>query len=323
MARVAKPNEAAGAYPGMGTLISYTVYGGNAGRAVRAAKRETERLENLLSRFRPDSDIGRLNSSAGEKAVKVRGETFEVLTRAVLCAERSGGRFDPTVGPLAGLWKTSIRAGKTPDEGAVNAVMQLVGYRALRLDARRKTAGLERKGQSVDLGGIGKGYAADRIVRIFREYGIASAFINFGGNVAAAGARPDGSPWRIGIRHPRTADSLIGMVAVVDKSVVTSGDDQQYFTASDGRRYHHIVDPVTGRPSETGLVSVTIAADSSADADALSTAVYVSGLEQGLAILARYPGAQAVCVDNNLNVYVTKGLEGSFQAAGDIKINYI
>lgn len=133
--------------------------------------------------------------------------------------------------------------------------------------------------------------------------------------MAVLGTKPDGSPWRIGIRHPRRENSLIGLVSVTDRSVVTSGDYQRYFVGNDGKRYHHILDPFTGYPAESGLVSATIVADSSMAADALSTILFVAGMNKGTALLKSFPGTEAVLVDKNLLVYITKGLKDSFQAA--------
>jgi len=193
-----------------------------------------------------------------------------------------------------------------------------VNYRDLLLDPVRRTAGLRRAGQSVDLGGIGKGYAADRFIQVFREYGVSSAFTNIGGNVAALGARPDGSAWRVGIRHPRQPDALIGLVSVKDKAVVTSGDYQRFFDDGKGNRYHHILDPTTGYPSKSGLAGVTVVADCSGNgsmvADALSTAVFIAGLDKGLALINEYPETGAILVDTEMSVWVTRNLKGCFVA---------
>jgi thiamine biosynthesis lipoprotein len=196
--------------------------------------------------------------------------------------------------------------------------MALVGYEDLTLDRDRMTVGLKRTGQSIDLGGIGKGFAADKIVELFRGYGISSAFTNFGGNVAAIGSKPDGSPWHVGIRHPRKEEGLIGAVLVSDKSVVTSGDYQRYFVDNDGIRYHHILDPATGYPADSGLVSVTVISDSSVTADALSTLLFVAGMEKGIECLESFPGTEAIFADRKLNIYVTERAMEYFQAAEEV-----
>jgi FAD:protein FMN transferase len=186
------------------------------------------------------------------------------------------------------------------------------------LNVRDKTAGLKRPGQSIDLGGIGKGYDGDKFVEVFRKYGVSSAFTNLGGNVVALGAKPDGSPWRIGIRHPRQGDGLIGAVSVMNKAVVTSGDYQRYFLDAVGKRHHHILDPRSGYPADSGLMSVTVVAENSMDADALSTIVFITGMEKGLGLLEQFKATEAIVVDTDLMVYVTDGLKESFQVVEGI-----
>ena len=197
----------------------------------------------------------------------------------------------------------------------------MVNYHDLLLDPEKRSAGLRRVGQSLDLGGIGKGFAGDKFLQIFKKYGISSAYTNIGGNVMALGKKPDGSFWRIGIQHPREEKSLIGLVSVEDKAVVTSGDYQRYFLGSTGKRYHHILDPATGYPAESGLVSVTVVADSSTTADVLSTIVFVAGREKGLELLRGFRGTEAILVELDLQIYITTGLEKYFQAREGIRVN--
>jgi thiamine biosynthesis lipoprotein len=221
------------------------------------------------------------------------------------------------------LWADAVKKSEPPGEADIVKTLPLVGHNALLLDPHKMTAGLERAGQSVDLGGVGKGYAADKVLDVFRSYGISSAFVNLGGNVAAMGAKPDGSQWHIGIRHPREENSLVGVVSVADRSVVTSGDYQRYFIGKDGKRYHHILDPYTGYQAESGLASATVVANGSAAADALSTALFVAGMQKGVGFLDSFPGAEAVFVGQDLSVYATKGLQGSFEAKKDINVEWI
>lgn len=296
---------------GMSTLISYTAYGGRAEKALAAARQETRRLEGLLSRFLPGSDVAKLNRAAGQGSVRLSREAFEALEIGQECARSTDGCFDMTVGPLVRLWNE----GGAPSRQAIDAARELTGFSALRLQRRGRAAGLDRAGQSVDLGGVGKGYAADRIVELFQKHGVTSAFTDFGGNVAALGAKPDGSPWRIGVRHPLREGSLAGVLSVVNRSVVTSGDDQRAVTGPDGARRSHIIDPRTGMPVSSGVLSVTVVAGSSAIADALATALFVSGMREGMRYLARYPGTQAVFIDRDLSVFITGGLAQCFQAA--------
>ncbi len=308
-------------HTGMGTEMAHKAFGRHSAKALRAVEDEAQRLERLLSRFLPESDISRINCSAGVKSEKINAETFEILLRAIECSAISQGLFDITVDPLADLWDYK-HASEPPANDRIEMVLPLVNYSDLELDTVQKSAGLKNSGQSVDLGGIGKGFASDRFMEIFQEYGVISAYSNIGGNVSTLGDKPDGSPWRVGIRHPRL-NGLLGAVAVTGKAVVTSGDYERYFFNKEGRRFHHILNPITGYPAESGLVSVTVVADSAMTADALSTAVFVAGLERGLALIEKYPGTEAVLADAKLQVYVTQGLHKRFQASDGININYI
>jgi FAD:protein FMN transferase len=308
---------------GMSTVINNRVFGEKAEKALQAALKEIRRLEGMLSRFIPSSEISRINNSAGYRYEKVSSETYEVLSQAVEFSKYSQGCFDVTIGPLVNLWAGVKDKSNPPDESKIRDIVPFVNYTDLVLDPGKKTVGLKKSGQSIDLGGIGKGFAADMILEVFKKYEVSSAFTNFGGNVAAIGAKPDGYPWNIGIQHPRKENSLIGVVSVVNKSVVTSGDYQRYFIGRDGKRYHHILNPNTGYPSESGLISVTIVADSSTVADALSTILFVTGMNKGIELLKSFPGTEAILIDMNLLVHVTQGLKYFFQAEEGINIELL
>jgi thiamine biosynthesis lipoprotein len=185
------------------------------------------------------------------------------------------------------------------------------------------TARLRRVGQSIDLGGIGKGFVGDKIVDVFEQFGVSSAYSNLGGNVVTVGSRTDGSPWQIGILHPRQENRLIGAVSVVGETVVTSGDYQRAFTDRQGKRHHHILDPKTGYPSDSGLISVSVIAQKSLTADALSTILFVAGLEKGLQFLRAFPQIEAVFVDADLHVTVTQGLRTRFQSDKGIEVTIV
>ncbi len=303
---------------GMGTEITHRAFGKHAKKALRAVNGEAVRLEKILSRFAPESEISRINESAGIKCEKLSADTYELLSLAAQFSSCCQGLFDVTIGPLVSLWDYK-HASEIPDEVRIRQVLPLVNYADLILSSCEKTAGLQKLKQSIDLGSIGKGFASDKFLEVFRKYGVTSAFTNIGGNVAALGTKPDGSPWCVGIRHPRQENRLIGAVSVADKAVVTSGDYQRYFVDSKGKRHHHILDPTTGYPSESGLVSVTIVADSATVADALSTILFVAGMKKGVGILKNFPEAEAILVDDDLIVYVTQGLKDCFQANEYIK----
>jgi len=302
----------------MGTVMTHRAFGLHAEDSLAAVCREVAWIEGRLSRFLPDSDISRVNRSAGRKSQKVCRETCDVVSAAAGFSRSFPGCFDLTIAPLVTLWSAARKSSAQPDEAASKRLLPLVDYRDLNLDPWEMTAGLAHGGQSVDLGGIGKGFAGGRILEVFRRFGVSSAYSNLGGNVVTVGAKPDGSPWRIGIQHPRRENDLVGSVSVINRTVVTSGDYQRYFTDSLGTRHHHILDPSTGYPADSGLVSVSIVAENPVAADALSTILFVAGIEQGLQFLQGFPQTEAVLVDTGLHVYVTQGLGTRFQAAPGI-----
>jgi thiamine biosynthesis lipoprotein len=196
---------------GMNTEIIYKVFGENAQEALNFGKGELARLENRLSRFISGSEISRINESAGIRPVKISNEAYEVLSNAIRFSEISEGLFDITIGSLVDLWDYK-HAFKTPEEARIQQVLPLVNYCDLVLDPRERTAKLRKPGQAIDLGGIGKGFASDRFIERLKEFGSTSAFTNIGGNVSTLGNKPDGSPWCVGIRHPRQDGCLLGAV---------------------------------------------------------------------------------------------------------------
>jgi thiamine biosynthesis lipoprotein len=307
----------------MGTVMTHKAFGGHAEECLTAVCEEVDRLEKILSRFLPESDISRINRFAGIQCENVSLDTYEVLSQAVEFSRKCQGCFDVTIGPLVTLWNRNKEASTSPDESSIRQVLPLVNDRDLVLDLWQRTAGLKKVGQSVDLGGIGKGFTGDRILEVYQEYGISSAYSNLGGNVVTVGAKPDGSPWQIGIQHPRQENSVIGSVSVVNQTVVTSGDYQRTFTDSQGKRHHHILDPTTGYPSESGLISVSIVSDKSVAADPLSTILFVAGMEKGLEFLRSFPQTEAILVDSDLQVYVTQGLRIRFQADQGIAVTIL
>ena len=302
----------------MNTEIAYRVFGEKSEEAICLAEMALKRLENKLSRYIQDSEVSMINKSAGVAQISISSETYEILSCALRFSEITEGLYDITVGPLVELWdyKHSI---KVPEEAKIYSVRSIVNFHDLLLNSQEKTAGLRKEGQSIDLGGIAKGYASDSSIKVLQGHGASSAFVNIGGNVSTLGNKPDGSPWSVGIRHPRHEGYLLGAVKVSGKAVVTSGDYERYFIDREGKKWHHILNPITGYPAESGLISVTVVADSAMTADALSTAIFVAGIDKGLLYLNHFVGAEAVLVDNNQQVFITKGLKESFQAVEGIK----
>ena len=245
----------------MGTVMSHKIHGMYAEDCLATVLREIDRLENHLSRFLPESEVSRINRSAGINNEKIGSETFEFLTRAVECSRLCQGSYDVTIGPLVDLWKIGKQNFIQPEDALIKQAAALVNYHDLILDPIEMTAGLKNSGQSIDLGGIGKGIAGDKILEIYQAFGIRSAYSNLGGNVVTLGSKPDGSPWHVGIQHPRHENRLIGSVEVSDRSVVTSGDYRRFTIDQNENRWHHILNPFTGYPTDSDLISVTIVSD--------------------------------------------------------------
>ncbi|BBB47418.1 FAD:protein FMN transferase [Pelolinea submarina] len=304
----------------MGTVMAYRIWGTNAQACLEAVFGEIARLEGLFSRFDPDSEISRINRSAGRSSEAVSFTTMQMLRQALdICAE-CPGYFDPTIGPLVALWNIGKGSFAVPGAAKIQRALDLVDYRDLLLDPAQGTAGLRRSGQSLDLGGIAKGFAADQVMNIFQEYDVRSAYANLGGNVAAWGGRPDGFPWQVGIQHPRSTNGLIGAVAVRNGVVVTSGDYQRFVTDPQGRRFHHLLDASSGYPAATDLLSVTVAADSGVLADAYATSLFIAGKAGARRMLREHPEIEAVLVGQGGQIYVTKGLAERFQPAEGIRV---
>ena len=295
----------------MDTFVSIRAVGPNAEQAVQAAFDEMRRIESLMSRHISTSDVSRINLGAGGSPVKVTRETFYVIEEAVRCAGLTNGAFDITIGPLMDLWGFGTSNPVIPGAEEIEQARSLVGWELVELDSENMTVRLPIQGMSIDLGGIAKGYAAEQGTQVLKEYGIPHALIDAGGNIVAAGPRPDGEPWRIGIRNPRGegVDDTIGpMLHVVNEAVATSGDYERFFI-HDGKRYHHILHPGTGMPVET-VSSVTVMAKDSLHADMLSTAVFVLGPDEGMEFVETLDGVSAMIVDTDGNTLFSKGFPG-------------
>ncbi len=250
---------------------------------------EIRRIENLLSVYLPDSEIWAVNSAPAGTPVNVSQETFDLLKKADEYKRLTGGAFDITIKPLVDLWDVAGE-GYVPTDEEISAVLELVGD--IILDEENLTVTLPVEGMAIDLGGIAKGYAGDKVREILLANGVDSAIADLGGNIVTIG-RNGNKHWRIGLQDPNAQrGTTFADIRIEDKFVVTSGGYERFFE-KDGQAYHHIFDPATGRNPDGDTLSVTIVADDGALADALSTACFVVGAEQALA-MAEANGAQAV-----------------------------
>jgi FAD:protein FMN transferase len=283
------------AVPVMGTIADVGVVHRDpryAQGAIDAAIAELRAVERTMTRFRDDSDIGRANLEAARRPVVVGAATAHVIAAAVTWAERSDGAFDPTIGRAVRLWDVAHRqAPPRATEVGLHAGRGL--YRSLELGRRDGTDRVVYGDPEIalDLGGIAKGYGVDRAVAALREWGVADALVNVGGDLYAMGRSPDDDEWEVGVRDPDDPRALAARFRISDRAVATSGDYQQYFEHG-GLRYHHLLDPRTGAPRRSTVRSVTVAADHCMSADAAATAVFGEDGARARRLIARMdPGA--------------------------------
>lgn len=298
----------------MDTLVTMNVVSDSSERADRAMDRafdEIGRLDKLLSIFSYSSEISMINRNAGIKEVEVSPEILEVVGMAIDASEKTGGAFDVTIGPEISLWDFHLQ--KKPEDKAIRKRLSLVNYRLISVDRDRSTVYLRGKGMAMDLGGIAKGYAADKAVTVLKKQGIKSGLVSVAGDIKAFGLKPDGKPWRVGIKNPRPKNAdgeIMATFELFEGAISTAGDYERYFVV-DGRRYHHILDPKTGYPA-SDCRSVTVIAKEGFQTDSFSTGVFVLGPEKGLEFLKQM-GFDGIVVDRDGNIKTTPGLGGRIE----------
>lgn len=307
----------------MGTHIAFAAYttpgvdAKRANEAFDAALAEIKRVEALMTTWRPDSEVSKINAAAGRAAVVVGAETFAIVKESVHASAISEGAFDVTFHSLHGLWRFDEDLDPHPPSAKdVKARLAFVGWRNIKLDESRRTVMLAKTETQIGLGGIAKGYGVDRAVKVLEEAGLTSFFVQAGGDLFARGSKPDGKEWTAGVRDPRgkTSKSFFAMLPITDHAFSTAGDYERSYVV-DGKRYHHIIDPRTGFPA-TACRSVTIWAPTALVADEIDDAVFVLGPEKGLALVESLDGVGAVVIDAKNNVWVSKRLQGRLEITG-------
>lgn len=288
----------------MDTYMHFTVYGDNS--AAVQAQDEILQLERLLSVTDEDSEVYAINHRATQTCT-LSPELTALLEQALILARQTQGAFDPTVYPVVQAWGFTADTYQVPEQETLDALLPLVDHTAPLLEGNALSLPNDVQ---LDFGGIAKGWAGDRVAQLLRGKGVTSAILRLGGNIHAIGTKPDGSAWKIGIEDPDSGGTL-GTVSVADLAVVTSGSYQRFFTAN-GQTYHHIIDPSTGRPADSGLTSVTVVGKHGTRCDALSTALFVMGLDKGAQFWREHRDFEAVFVSENGSVSITAGLENSF-----------
>ena len=273
----------------------------------RVALDRAREIESHTSRFQDTSDIAELSRHAGVSPVEVHKDTFQVIKESLALTERLEGTFDITVAPVIESWGFYEKVDRIPDKEKLDTALELVDYRLINLDPDAHMIYLEKQGMSLDLGGAAKGYAVDEIISLLRSRGVKHALVNLGGTVGALGGRADGSPWIVGIQHPRKEGELLGRLELRDTFVSSTGDYERYFT-KDEVRYCHLFDPHSGlQPRET--VATSIVTENALQADIISTATFVLGPRRGMKKIESMPGVEGLIVTSDGRVLTSSSFK--------------
>lgn len=291
----------------MDTVMTIKAYGIGADDAILKAKEKIFSLDVKFDRKDKNNELNTVNMS---------DETKNLISRAKIIGDKTNGAFDITIAPIMDLWGFYGQEYRVPSDTEIREKLKNVSYKNVEIS---DTEIIFKNNAQIDLGGIAKGYASDITAKIIKDNGIKSAIISLGGNIMAIGKRTDGTKWKVGIQNPDKQEEYIGILEIEDKAVVTSGGYERKFEEK-GIEYHHIIDPKTGYPANSGLKSVTIVSDSGEYADGLSTALYVLGLAKGTKVWQSNKDFDVVFITDNNEIYITYGLEGCFKSQKDYKI---
>lgn len=288
------------------TVITIKIYDKDAEDVLNACIEKCKDYESRFSRTLEGSEIYQLNHAGGQ-AVELSPDTIELINLGLKYCELSEGSFDITVAPLDDVWNFKENAGTVPDPAAIEEAKSHVNYHTVVVNGNQVQ--LTDPAAQIDLGGVAKGYIADKLKSFMKKQGVANAIIDLGGNVLAIGGKPGGESFNIGIQKPFAEQGTpITSVKIKDKSVVSSGIYQRYFKVDD-KVYHHILNPVTGYPCENNLLGVTIVAGSSADADGLSTTCFILGRKRGIELINKISGVEAVFITDDYKLHYTSGFK--------------
>ena len=297
----------------MDTYMSLTAYGDNAGEAVQKAADKINELDRMLSTGNEKSEVSVLNR---EGTVTFSDEAMKILLRSLEISDMTDGAFNPAIYPVMELWGFPSGSYRVPAPDEIKDALDDINIQGIRVSDSEVTAA---EGMKIDFGGIAKGYASSAIMQVFRQYGVTSGIVSLGGNVQALGTKPDGSLWRTAIRYPDD-EGYIGVVNIQDKAVITSGGYERFFEEG-GIRYHHIIDPSTGTPARSGLLSVTIISTDGALADGLSTALFIMGEAEAVSFWREHTGLFDFIIMNETGkIMVSEGIADAFESEYDYDI---
>ncbi len=306
-----------------GTYIAITVYGSVEQSGIDQVFIRNRDIHNAMSTSEgyEGSELMRLNQTSAGSPFQLSPDTYTLLEKAWSYAELSDGLFDPTIYPLVKLWNVQGEAPRVPSQMNIDETLARVDYRKLHFNEEHRVY-FEEEGMGVELGGIAKGYASMEAAKILREYGIETALLDFGGNILLMGEKPDGSPWRVGVRDPERAPNnyLAILEGLQDVAVVSSGNYERFFV-QDEVRYHHILDPRTGWPVENELKSVSIVTRDATVADAMSTICYILGREACMQLIEEESDIEVIFITVDNKIYLSDGLRPFFRLqSGDYQL---
>lgn len=300
----------------MDTVMTLTAYGKNAQQAVDEAEKEIKRLDELLSVGIEDSEIYILNENGSEY---ISEDTAAIVKKSIELYESTRGAFDITVYPLMEEWGFTTRKYKVPEKEKIIELLKNIDASKIEFDTESQFISLPEN-IKIDLGGIAKGYTSDRIMEIYRKCDVSAGMVSLGGNVQVYKTKTDGTLWKVAVENPNNADDYLGVISVKDKAVITSGGYERYFEEN-GITYHHIIDPSTGYPAESGLKSVTIVSEEGILADGLSTSLFVMGKEKALEYWKKNSDKfDLVLEDDNEQITITKGIEEYFTSEFEYEV---
>lgn len=299
----------------MDTFITISIYDKKADeQIIDDAFDYVAELENLLSRYIESSDIYKINAMAGESFVKVDNRTFKLIEQCIYYSKLTNGAFDITLGSLIDLWDINSGKNYIPTAEEINTAKKNTGYKNILIDKENRSVKLKEEGTIIDLGAVAKGYISEMTKDFLISKGIQSAIIDFGGNIVLIGKSYTGDNFKVGIQSPfNDRGTYLAIVQSERNAIISSGTYERYFIGSDGKRYHHILDPSTGKPVQNGLSQVSIICDSATVADILSTGIFVMGVEEGRKLIEQLEDIDAIFITDNQEIITTDNIKNELK----------
>ena len=303
----------------MDTYITLTAYGDNANDAVDMAEKRILDLNNLLSTGIPSSEVASVNNAGGGN---LSYDSSYLLEKSIELNELTNGLFDITIYPLMELWGFTDKDFYVPSDDEINNILPFVSSQYIEYDKENQSVAFTKDNVKIDFGGIAKGYTSSEVIKIFKDCNVTCGIVNLGGNVQTYGKKPDGNSWKVGIQNPDKTKDYIGILQTNDKAVISSGDYERFFI-QDAIKYHHIIDPSTGKPSNSDVQSVTVISDDGTYADGLSTSLFLMGKDGAVEFWNDHKNLfDMIIFTKDENIYITEGIEKDFSSS-DYKIEVI